>query len=399
MRRVAAARTTLIAAAILMAGAASPAMGQSFQTALPLDQSDRSSLERQLGPFLDRSRTGTIQQVQLPSGRQVTMRSYAPVLQAGRQPCRGYRLDLAGEDGVMAVDGFRCRRPDGAAWNIVEPETVISQSGPLDLRNSGTPAAAQPAPSTPLLGATEPQPQRVASTAAPVPRPSPLRSQQQELIAAPEQLEPVAPVSATQLPPLAQSVEETTTSLPLSEPLTPLETAVERIEDTVTSTGDALTSATTETLDSVTSETLDSATTALEPVAGASDQFAAVTGQAIERIEEGVTVLTAPTNPAPSTTVRQVADEDSDQPVIMPMSARDPAVIAALAELDYLSPGNPSAATVREAIAAFALDERFALPVPSSELRQKLNAAVDRSGTLPSCGAGAATLCIAQNRQ
>lgn len=374
-------RILTAALAIAAATAASTASAQNFQTALPLSADERRALEVQIGAFLDFARTGGVQQVNLPTGRQVTMRAYAPVLQQGRQPCRGYRLDLAGADGVTAVDGFRCRRADGAAWAIVEPETVISQSGPLDLRGTG--AVAEPSP-TSLPTVVEQRPTRIVTERAPVPRPAPRRPQP-DLFAAPEEtaaLAPLAPLAAEPKAPgvslplgtdfASEQVDTLTedvaaSSNVISEPLAPFDEAPGA---TVTTFGEAARAA-------------DSA------IESAPQQLAAVADQTIERSEDTASVT--------ATSVRRVVgDERQTAPVAAADGTADESIIAALADLDYLpADGTASAASVRAAISDFALDERFALPVPPAELRAKLNAALDRSEGLPSCDVGGTPLCVA----
>ncbi|ORE95691.1 hypothetical protein ATO13_02495 [Stappia sp. 22II-S9-Z10] len=74
----------------------------------------------------------------------------------------------------------------------------------------------------------------------------------------------------------------------------------------------------------------------------------------------------------------------------------DERVIAALQELDYLgTDGDASGAAVQDAIDNFARDERFALPMAPDLLLTRLNAALDRSDSLPICTTDTPTMCIA----
>lgn len=124
--------SALLVATALLAGNAA---AQSYQTSLPLDGAERRAVETRLSTILDLAPTDGISRFALPTGRRVSVRTYPMVQRPGAEPCRGYRIDLEGDDGRSAVDGYRCRRRDGRAWVIVEPETVLAQAdGPLDLR-------------------------------------------------------------------------------------------------------------------------------------------------------------------------------------------------------------------------------------------------------------------------
>ncbi|MEM8664928.1 MAG: hypothetical protein AAGF49_12510, partial [Pseudomonadota bacterium] len=71
-------------------------------------------------------------------------------------------------------------------------------------------------------------------------------------------------------------------------------------------------------------------------------------------------------------------------------------VVAALQDLDYLSTEvDPTQERVEAAVDEFAIDERFALPVPQDVLLERLDAAIERSETLPTCAADAPEVCFA----
>lgn len=382
-------RSVAVIVACALAGAAH---AQSFQTALPLSPEDRQAMEVQLGAFLDFARTGAVQQVALPSGQNMTMRAYDPVLQPGAQPCRGYRLDVAGPNGVTAVDGFRCRRTDGRAWAIVEPETVISQSGPLDLRGTGTPAQPQAADSQPLYGENDDSGPQIARTPPPVPRPSPRPRDTAPTVAAlpdvpltaPSVSEPVTPAPDTNSEFLSAARGALDPTTDASPPLPETETVVERITDTAASDASAAVSSVTDEITPVTDEVESIVTAALPDPEGV-----------VERIDDAAAAAEA--------SVRQVVGDERPEDTASsdaPESATSDRIVEALAGLDYLPEGdNPSSAAVRAAISDFARDERFTLPVAPWELEERLTAALDRSETLPPCGGGATPLCAADSAQ
>ncbi|MEO1106048.1 MAG: hypothetical protein AAFW98_20335, partial [Pseudomonadota bacterium] len=73
----------------------------------------------------------------------------------------------------------------------------------------------------------------------------------------------------------------------------------------------------------------------------------------------------------------------------------DEDVIAALQDLDYLSTQvEPTTEAVTAAVDAFAIDERFALPVAQDVLMERLDAAIERSETLPACGGEPHSVCL-----
>ncbi|WP_420391796.1 hypothetical protein [Acuticoccus sp.] len=74
----------------------------------------------------------------------------------------------------------------------------------------------------------------------------------------------------------------------------------------------------------------------------------------------------------------------------------DARIVAALRALDYLEPSDEAeGAVLQAAIDDFAIDERFALPLPPDRLIGRLNAALERSGALPVCTDGTDAMCIA----
>ena len=103
---------------------------QSYQTKLPVSNAERLALEAKLQTILDSADTGEVRSFGLPSGRAVEVRAYGEgARQRNGEPCRGYRIDLVGPDGTVAVDGYRCRRSDGRAWLIVKPEIILGRTG------------------------------------------------------------------------------------------------------------------------------------------------------------------------------------------------------------------------------------------------------------------------------
>ena len=103
---------------------------QSYQTRLPVSNAERLALEAKLQTILDSAGTGEVRSFGLPSGRAVEVRAYGEgARQRNGEPCRGYRIDLVGPDGTVAVDGYRCRRSDGRAWLIVKPEIILGRTG------------------------------------------------------------------------------------------------------------------------------------------------------------------------------------------------------------------------------------------------------------------------------
>lgn len=121
-------------AAAMVATFAVPALSQSYRSALPLTPGERRAIELRLSTILDGSAPNQVSRFDLPGGGQAAVRAYRVVTRPGQQPCRGYRIDVDSEAGRSAVDGYRCRRRDGQAWVIVEPEILVGQTrGPLDL--------------------------------------------------------------------------------------------------------------------------------------------------------------------------------------------------------------------------------------------------------------------------
>ncbi|MEM7693287.1 MAG: hypothetical protein AAF318_02465 [Pseudomonadota bacterium] len=356
-----------IAVAILAVVGLGPAMAQSFQTALPLSPAERRAIEARLSTILDFAEPNDVSRFALPSGRRVAVRPYAMVRRPGQRPCRGYRIDLFGETSRIAVDGFRCRRTDGRAWVIVEPELVLSQEGPIDV------GIAPRAASEPLYGNDTPT---FSAAPPPVPRPAP-RAQVVAALTTQDTQTPAA-IASAELPPVA------TIGTPLDpSDLDPSETGpLDLVPAPVTIP--ALSEA-------------DSAPLANAQVAPVADaQNVPVADQE---------PLATPEAPQPETTVAALEPSPASLParearVVGEPTARaearwvnDGPVVEALTSLAYLEGAQPSAAEVDAAVDAFALDERFALPIAPGDLRRRLDQAMARTSSVPVCADGITQLC------
>lgn len=389
---------------------AAPVMAQSYQTALPLSQDERRQMEVRLGAVLDTAGTDEVTRMRLPNGTLLAVRTYRPVLRGGEQPCRGYRIDvLGGGRGPAAVDGFRCRRTDGRAWVMTEPEIVLAQGTPFDLGQD------EPRPEgvleEPLLGnpdfverfddpaydgprplSEDPQtsaPIVRSGEIAPVPRPAP--RQARTAFGSPTD---TAPAGATGDDPQATPSAITSTGF---EEVTP---APAQATDT------------TEPADPATSRVVAAARAALERDPGASPAdtdtptsaglettlagdaqpqtppASSTSPDGESTVSEGdqVTTIAAVT---PNTITRVVGERVDTE---APGYATDTRVVTALRDLYYLGEGaDASPAAVQDAVGRFALDERFALPVATDALLTRLDEARSRSQSLPTCGSAAST--------
>ncbi|MEM8552290.1 MAG: hypothetical protein AAGF45_07890 [Pseudomonadota bacterium] len=316
------------------------ANAQSFQTALPVSPAERRAIETRLSTILDYSAPDEISEFDLPSGRSVIVRPYQMVRRHSGPPCRGYRLDLVGANGRTAVDGFRCRRSDGSAWVIVEPELVLTrEEGPLNLRDLDDPFSPESrGPDEPIYPADEPvfEPRRAA---APIPRPAPRRPFDT----------PADPGQATEPQIVTQDIPQFTPQEPVNE------------------TGDEP------------GETTARDAVAPEVVADDADDPA---DAPIGNVEGGAQVL-ASVREEPSRVVGR------PERVARAVFSADEDIVGALRDLGYLpQDAEPTEPAVTAAIDDFALDERFALPVAPDALLQRLDDAVERSAGLPLCGPG-----------
>jgi len=429
---------------LLLAGGAASA--QSFQTALPLEPAERRAMESRLSTILDYAAPGEVRRFTLPTGRVLAVLTYRPVREPGEEPCRGYRIDLLDERGIVAVDGFRCRRSDGNAWLIVEPEIVLAQEGaPLDLRGATSPRQTDEPfeigpPETGIIPPrAEPGPDDSAffepGEAAPVPRPAPrveIRDQAEPAPAAAEEEIADAPEPT---PEDAAETDDATEEEPPAAETVAVDVAPADGERQVT---EAAAGPAAETVAEPALETVaeDIAAAPLPPAddpAEASEQDAAAQAASPASFSEriaGTLRNVTPTNPAapedapesavavgPGSGAAGLAGPDAPGVTVLPAPdagdaaadesasagvrsigeeaevdrtgfSGDPRILAGLRDLAYLprGPGSPPAARVREAVDAFARDERLTLPVSADALAAQLDAAVARREELPACG-------------
>lgn len=358
-------------AAVLLAATAGSAAAQSYQTALPLSPAERRSLEARLSTILDYARADEITRFELPSGRSVTVLPYRKVRRAdGNRPCRGYRIDLEGRQSRMAVDGFRCKRRDGDAWVIVEPELVLAQEGPADTAPAPAVLSETRTSDEPLY----PSDDLFASPSAPqddgpppLPRPAP-RSDIDTATApaggTPAATDPNSPFASR----VAALLDE---NAPAAEPA-PEAPASQAAPQTL-----AVPEAAQEPAD---------AQAAKEP---ARPVRLETTPERRQREPASQSVAAAGFTSEPT---RVVSESDA---AAAPDFSRNEAVVAGLRDLDYLIPGEPvTADTVEAAVDAFSVDERFALPVSADVLIARIDSALERSETLPDCAENSlADLC------
>ncbi|WP_162409413.1 hypothetical protein [Acuticoccus sediminis] len=410
-------RPHLLALSVVAAGACvavTTASAQTYSSALPLTVAERRALESRLSTVLDYARDNQVAYIELPGGGQAAVRAYRTVRGGNGQPCRGYRIDVDGQAGRSAVDGYRCRTPDGAVWVLAQPELRIAQQGaPLDLRRPA------PQPGPPPAGASDPgsfaerMRQRLGNGSGNAPfnpnAPSPPPEEDNASLFAPGEVPPIpreapprdtastgdgsvggtgdlaaaapgdaapdaspatpsdagGPTDTTSLPQSAPS-QDTAAGEPTSDTFAPsvqARLATDRAARQGTPPGDGEPAAPAEASPRV--------VTAKDP------QPAAPSAITPAPATDGTRVVAGRTDPAATT------------------SASDERVVAALKELDYLGPSDgDTPGAVEAAIGDFASDERFALPVPSDALLARLNDALDRTGSLPICQTGAQSMCI-----
>jgi hypothetical protein len=355
-----------------------------------------------------------------------------------RNPCRSFRYTYARPDrGAVTVEGQRCRRPNGR-WVAFAPDTVIGERPAAPgaptaqaMRRAERPALPPPLPpSRPgdgsrTIAGTDvgngvgngapapwdppltPQPGASAGAAGQFDTAPDLQTDEDygqdagpDLAAAspdvgvtgtlPErpagdaegplvlspQLPPdvAAPDVATQdLPPLAATPDATA---PTDEPApaTPAEQEV------------AAAPAAPDEQDAAGPEAARQETAAdLPPEPAAAPEQPAETEAAVPP---------APDPAVETQTARVVMPFGGNQPApddaIAVEAALDPDVVRMLRMLRYLdseTSSEPSAEAYQAAVSDFASDERFALPLSNSALREKLETAVDRLAALSSCPA------------
>lgn len=355
------------------------AHGQSFQTALPLDPGERRAMEVRLSTILEFAAPGEVARIALPSGRVLAVRPYHPVQRPGESPCRGYRIDLVDPGQLVAVDGFRCRRSDGAAWVIVEPEIVLAQEGgPLDLTGTVSPLETEEpfdfgVPDTEIPEEEAREPARgyfSAGEVPPVPRPAP----RQELAAAGPVTDPVA----SDTPDAGEAPVDEVAEEVIAAPLSPLPPTANPAPAATVELPDDTTAA------SIVSRDVTPAAPASAVTPAAPEAPAATTGPAAASTPERVAAAAPAPGAGESTRARVVGGRAAAEGLAW---SGDPRILSALRDLAYLGDGSPtpSAARVQSAIDAFARDERFALPVSSSALIARLDAAIARRDGLRDC--------------
>ncbi|GAB5375274.1 MAG: hypothetical protein AcusKO_17360 [Acuticoccus sp.] len=358
-----------IAAALLLVMAGG-ALAQSYQTALPLLPAERRALNVRLGAILSSARADEISRFTLPGGRTVSVLPYRTVTRPGRPPCRGYRIDLEGGGGRTAVDGFRCQRRNGNRWAIVEPELILAQEGPQypTERSERTRATSEPLyPSDDLFSSP------AASRAAPpVPRPSP-RGDDTTTAALPDDGGPadtaLAPADEGTDAPFASRVAAVLSDEgAAAPPVTPAAPEAAAAPDTPQ---DAAPEA--------------HAAEPAPPSAEAGTQAPPAPDTAPPQRQRVVAAAGSDPGPATPTTVptRIVGDTGRDAEDDFSQNAD---IVASLKDLAYLADDVPATAeSVEAAVGEFAVDERFALPVSADVLIARLDAAIERSETLPGC--------------
>lgn len=402
-----------LAGAVGLAGG--HAAAQSFQTALPVSPQERRAIEARLSTILEYAGANEVSTFDLPSGRQVKVRPYRMVRRAGERPCRGYRIDLEGASSRTAVDGFRCKRSDGQAWVIVEPELVLSQEGsPLDLGAEGDPFVASRRDDEPIYPSNDSV--AVRTPPPPVPRPAPRR---QAALVTGDRVETTAfPVGTLTDPPQFATVDggddrpqspsddeaaggpdrvlaavrpalqpDTAAGSDETAPAQPPVGALDGDEGGATGVGDTPPSPL---------SADDISTAALEP-----EPPFGPTQSRLDQSEAPLEGAAPSEDDAPRAVVASAPSRVIGEPIASNSTrwTANDTVVDGLKDLDYLAAGTrPNESNVTAAIDEFASDERFALPISTSALIERLNAAIERSETLPPCASGiASSLCVEQN--
>ncbi|MEM9221952.1 MAG: hypothetical protein AAGB11_06065 [Pseudomonadota bacterium] len=376
-------------AAVLIVPAFGGALAQSFQTALPVSSSERQAIESRLSTILDYSGADEINRFDLHTGRTVTVRPYRAVRRTGQPPCRGYRIDLRGPGTLTAVDGFRCKRRDGRAWVIVEPELILAQEGPRVIPQEDAPRELARARTEPLYPADEP-PQAIAPpqalTPPPVPRPAP-RAERRTALA--ERVSPTERTpSAYPLPPLEQYEDAAPPTEAAPAPSSETAPAEPAADDSFASRVVAVIGTNNPPPDDPTPDLAEPTRDDVLPAAAPAESTAETV---LARTPSTPDATAAETGTEPVVTARVVGESETPS---APDHSEHAGIVAALYDLEYLSTAvDPTPQAVEAAIDEFAIDERFALPVSADVLADRLDAAIERSETLPTCAAGGAGLC------
>lgn len=342
-----------IAVALVLASAGA-AVAQSYQTALPLVPAERRALNKRLSEILSTSQPDHVTRFSLPGGRTVSVLPYRAVNRPGRPPCRGYRLDLEGNGGRTAVDGFRCQRRNGERWVIVEPELILAQEGPQypteRIPRNGRDGSEPLYPSNDTFASAEDE-----RDTPPVPRPSP-RGDEGITTASAQPSSAREPDVSPDAGPQDDTFAGRVGALLRDEPAAEEPAADQPAEAKPTPPAAA-------------PEPDKEPETTAEPEAPA----------APSRPRE-TTVASATPTTAPTRVVSQRDDEAEAD------FSRNADVVASLQDLQYLSADEPATREkVEKAVGEFAVDERFALPVSVDVLIARLDSAIERSETLPDC--------------
>jgi hypothetical protein len=354
-----------------------------------------------------------------------------------RNPCRSFRYTYARPDrGTVTVEGQRCRRRNGQ-WVAFEPDVVVGQraaapGAPLPGAVQGAPpaqAARRAVP--PPLPPTRPGDERdvaglgaAAPSAAPAPFDPPLAAGEppaEEGSTDPYGSEDYGPTAGVPgepampgpdgEPPLPGSADDVWSTAALPElsgepsdgPLVLTPGAEESAADepppppAPTDAAEATRPATPEPAAPEAAAAPPAAPAEPAPSAAEADVAGDVPPAAPEPPVDATPTAPSAASAAPveTQTARVVMPFGSPETAAVDVeTAADPDVVRMLRMLRYLDPetsAEPSAEDLKAAVSEFAADERFALPVSNSTLRERLEGAVDRMATLPSCPDGASS--------
>lgn len=346
-----------------------------------------------------------------------------------RNPCRSFRYTYARPDrGTVTVEGQRCRRRSGQ-WVAYEPDIVVGEraaapGAPMTGAFQGAPQAQSPWPAQSQAQSQSQAMRRVVPTplpparpgdvavasgagpagAAPSPFDPPLVGGQETM----GSMEPVEPASSDFTGSdgrLADAAVEPDEDLSAAQPLPGSADDVwstAALPDIAPPEDDAGPMV----LDPSSSAAVAAAEAALAPPAEATTEPAAPPSPEVAPVETAVAAPPATPEPigatptAPSAApdaavetqtarvIMQFGGEQAD-PVEVETTA-DPDVVRMLRMLRYLDPetsAEPTPQAFAAAVSDFASDERFALPLSNSALRERLEGAVDRLAALSSCPA------------
>lgn len=358
-------------AAVMLCAATGGAAAQNFQTALTLSPQERRALEARLSTILDYARADEVTRFELPTGRSVTVLPYRTVRrQQNGRPCRGYRIDLEGSSSRMAVDGFRCKRRNGDAWVIVEPELVLAQEGSNERPQQTAAADTETRTTDEPLYADDLFASPGASEDAPPPLPRRAPERDAMAAAAPANGDGAGGDSGgARNGPFASRVaavlggDDTSRRDSAPPPREEDDTSVSSISQDPPAPS---------------AERREPARSREAEAPASEPTRVAEASQSGQSRNDGSSVGQFSTQPT-----RVVTENDS---TATPDFSRNADIVAGLTDLHYLADGEPATPeSVEAAVDAFAVDERFALPISADVLLARLDAAVERSQTLPEC--------------